>query len=102
MITSYPITTTTIETTISDHFTIIIKIPVPSVADQQKPMLLTRNLKNLKGDKSLNFFSLDQKLQKLLSSNELDMENITKTIMQSVDRFAPRNKITQIVAQMNG
>ena len=93
IITSYPINTMTISTTISDHFTVIGEIPVSSIAEQQKPNVLTRNLKNLKGDKALNFlFLLDQKLQKLLTSNELNMESIAKTIMLCVDRFAPEKQ----------
>ena len=84
----------------SDHYTMISQFP--SVLDQGRfvndEKIVVRNLQIIKAEKSLRFlFPLDQKLrmwEKLERENETSLENISKTIMLCVDRFAPEKAIT--------
>ena len=91
-ITTNEIETETLQTTISDHFTVSAQVS-HSLANKQHDPPCTKvwNLKNLKGEKALNFlFLLDQKLKKLpqhMNANDY-MDALAKTIMETVDKFA--------------
>ena len=95
VISSYPIETETIKITISDHFALEASIPLLSYNREDKTTYSPkkfRSLKNLKGEKALNFlFILDQKLKALDMNNNLDdtLESLIQIIMECVNRFAP-------------
>ena len=89
--------TETIKSTISDHFSVILKI-ADEKSENCKKMFKHRNLMNLKGDNSLNFlFILDQKLKKMPPDCDSDgqFSFISKTIMECVNRFAPEKEYCQ-------
>ena len=63
LITERTVNTETIQTTISDHFTVTAKIPAIWKESKSTKILLARTLNRLKGENALNFlFLLDQKL----------------------------------------
>ena len=86
--------TETLQTTISDHFT----ISAHNLSNEQHdpPCAKIQNLNNLKGQKALNFvFPLDQKLKKLpqhVNANNY-MNALAKTIMITVDKFALEKRV---------
>ena len=88
--------TETLQTTISDHFTVSAQVS-HNLANKQHdpPCTKVRNLKNFKGEKALNFlFLLDQNLKKLpqhLNANDY-MDALAKSIMETVDKFAPEKR----------
>ena len=80
--------------TISDHFTVSAQVS-HNLANKQHdpPCTKVRDLKNLKGEKALNFlFLLDQKLKKLPQHKNANdyMDALTKTNLGTVDKFAPK------------
>ena len=92
MITERTVNTETIQTTVSDYFTVTANIP--SIWKESKS---TRNLDMLKGESALNFlFLLDQKLKKLNKTSDVNaqMKEIPESIMASVDHFAPEKPRT--------
>ena len=63
LITERTVNTETIQTTISDHFTVTAKVPAIWKESKSRNIPLARNLNRLKGESALNFvFLLDQKL----------------------------------------
>ena len=98
VITSYQLKTETIQTTMSDHFTVLETIPgvffnEPVISEEK---IYRRDLRSIKGDKALNFlFLLDQKLKKLDQLDKLDIQKITETIMFCVDKFALEKETTK-------
>ena len=98
VITSYQVKTETIQTTMSDHFTVLGTIPgvffnEPVISEEK---IYRRDLRSIKGDQALNFlFLLDQKLKKLDQLDKLVFEKITETIMFCVDKFAPEKETTK-------
>ena len=99
VITRYQVKTETIQTTMSDHFTVLGRIPgvffnEPVISEEK---IYRRDLRSIKGDKALNFlFLLDQKLKKLDQLDKLDIEKITETIKFCVDELAPEKETTKI------
>ena len=92
MITERTVNTETIQTTVSDYFTVTANIP--SIWKESKS---TRNLDMLKGESALNFlFLLDQKPKKLNKTSDVNaqMKERPETIMASVDHFAPEKPRT--------
>lgn len=92
LITSYQVENKTIKSTISDHYSVMGEIPGILTAPELNEIRTTnvRNLKKIKGENSLNFlFLLDQKLKKLDPNCGHYVQNISKTTMECVDRFAP-------------
>ena len=97
MITERTVNTETIQTTISDHFTVTAYIPAIWKESKSTNIPLARKLNRLKGDSALNFlFLLDQKLKKLNKTPEVNAQMIEKSesIMACVDLFAPENPQT--------
>ena len=90
LLTSFPVKHETIKTTFSDQYTVVGEIHIDIKNSQQKQQFFfkTRNLKNIKGDKAVSFlFLLGQKLMKL--EENLTIDNISRTILDCVHRFAP-------------
>ena len=92
-ITQKSLETETIETTISDHYSVIAKFNSETTFSSRVTNIV-RFLEPFKSEKSLNFlFSFDQKLKDM----DFDMTTdvllvcISKTIMDFVDKFAPEN-----------
>ena len=91
LLTSFPVKHETIKTTFSDHYTVVgeIHIDTKNSQDTQQNYFKTRNLKNIKGDKAVNFlFLFDQKMMKL-HEEKLTNDNISRTILVCVDLFTP-------------
>ena len=91
-ITSYTTTNQTEKTTMSDHYSVLGEIPAvkTEVITTDDSIIRTRNLKNIKGDKALNFlFLLEQRLMKLDVNNLSYTEQISRCILECIDRFAP-------------
>ena len=87
--TSFSVKNETIKTTFNDHYTANGEIHIDTKSSQEKQQNVskTRNLKNIKGDKVVNFlFLLDQKQMKLEEEN-LTFDIICNTILDCVDRF---------------
>ena len=96
-ITQNEIVTQTLTTTISDHYTVLAKIPVP-VNDSKicEKSDISRSLNNLKGDRSLNFlFLLDQKLKSIPQTLPVGefVSQMIETITYCVDKFAPEKNV---------
>ena len=74
--------TESLKTTISDHYSVLLKIP-DAEKGRRDDILRSRNSKKLKGDSRLNFlFVLDQKLKKIPLN--LDIENLSTSIADSI------------------
>ena len=87
--------TDTIKTTISDHYSVILKLPESKNVESKKTMK-ARNMKKLKGENALNFlFVLYQKLKTISQNNAADIQfhEISRIIMECVDRFAPEREL---------
>ena len=70
-ISSNPTDTITLKTTISDHYTILGKIPLKyhKTNESVRPKVIMRDLRNIKNENALNFlFLLNHKLEKNLKS----------------------------------
>ena len=90
--------TQTIETTISDHFTVAASIPLTSRKSYKKELekKKVRKMKNLKGDNALNFlFLLDQKLKKIQSTSctEMRAQMMCEKTIEYLDKFAPEKGV---------
>ena len=97
LITERTVNTETIQTTISDHFTVTAKIPAIWKESKSTKILLARTLNRLKGENALNFlFLLDQKLKKLNETSDVNaqMKEISESIIACVDHFAPKKPRT--------
>ena len=97
MITESTVNTETIQTTISDHFTVTAKVPAIWKESKSTSIALARNLNMLKGESALNFlFLLDQKPKKLNETSDVkaQMKEISETIIACVDHFAPEKPRT--------
>ena len=87
-----PLQTETIQTTISDHYTLLAEIPLLENKNEHDIYVESRNLKKIKGPNALNFlFLLDQKLKGIDYNKKADEQLvfITENIMSTVNRFAP-------------
>ena len=104
ILTSYPINTMTIRKTISDRSTVIGEKLVSSIAEQQKPKLLTRNFKKAKRGEvvEIPIIIRSEIITKLMNSNELNMENIAKLSCNVFIDLHRRNNVTQNVNRVNG
>ena len=97
MITEGTVNTETIQTTISDHFTVTAKVPAIWKQSKNTNVPLARNLNRLKGESALNFLFLqDQKLKKMNETSDVNaqMKEISESIMACVDHFAPEKPRT--------
>ena len=89
LLTRCPVKNETIKTTFSGHYTIIgeIHIETKSFQENRQQFFKTRNRRNSKGDKAVNFlFPLDQKLMNLVEE-KLTTDIISRIILDYVDQF---------------
>ena len=90
---------TTIPTTISDHYTVTADIFIrgSSVLPQNTTAISKyRNLGEIKGEKAPNFlFLLQNKLQRIPDEVDINhkVELLAKTMMECVETFAPKKNI---------
>ena len=76
----------------SDHYTVLGEIPDVKyeVTAESHSKIRTRNLKNIKSDNALKFlFILKQRLMKLDENNLNYTEQISRYILECIERFAP-------------
>ena len=95
-ITSFQATHKTEKTTMSDHYTVLGEIPEVEIdaTTANQSNIFTRNLRNIKGDNTLKFlFLLEQKLLKLDANNMNFTEEISRCILECIDRFAPEKEM---------
>ena len=93
-ISSSPIDTITLKTTISDHCTIMGKIPLKYYKTNEsfRPKVKMRDLRNIKNKIALNFlFLLNHKLKKIpgYAPAEEQVVSITKSVRECLDKRAP-------------
>ena len=91
VITSFSVSTETVNTSFSDHYTVLGEIAVNFEKPEETiTHKFHRDLRNIKKEKALNFlFLLDQKLKNVKKEGVLDLNRIALTIMECVDKFAP-------------
>ena len=100
-ITSYQTVHQSEKTTMSDHYTVLGEIPDVKyeVTAESHCKIRTTNLKNIKGDNALKFlFILEQRLMKLDENNLNYTEQISKCILECIERFA---LVTEIKTKEN-
>ena len=93
-ISSSPTDTITLKTTISNHYTILGKIPLkyPKTNESFRPKVIMRDLENIKNENALNFlFLLNYKLKKVpeYAPAEEQVESITKSVREGIEKHAP-------------
>ena len=86
--------TITPKTTISDHFTILGKIPLKyhKTNETFRPRVMTRDLRIIKNENALNlYFLLNHKLKKIpeYAPAEEQVESIFKSVRECIDKHAP-------------
>ena len=91
VITSFSVATETVNTSFSDHYTVLGEITVSFEKTKENTTPnFWRILRKIKNEKPLNFlFLLDQKLKNIKKRSVLDLNQIALTIMECVDEFAP-------------
>ena len=91
VITSFSVSTETVITSFTDHYTVLGEIAVSFENTKEKTTpKIWRKLRNIKNEKVLNFlFLLDQKLKNIKRESVLDLNPLALTIMECVDKFAP-------------
>ena len=101
VITSYQVKTETIQTTMSDHFTVLGTIP--GVFFNEPVISEEKIYRRDKGDKALNFlFLLDQKLKKLDQLDKLDIEKSRKLSCSAWTNLHLKKKPPKLKNAMNG
>ena len=86
------------ETTFTDHFTIIAKTPLNPCVKEKEPDIVKpthRNLKAIKGESSLKFlFYLNHTLNKPHEYSSIDEKTsfLARTITEALHKFAPEEK----------
>ena len=93
-ISSSPTYTITLKTTISDHYTILGKIPLKNHKTNEsfRPKVIMRYLRNIKNENALNFlFLLNHKLRRIpeFAPTEEQVESIIKSVRECIDKHAP-------------
>ena len=94
--------TDTIETTISDHFTIMADLGIKTESNSDTNGYTFRNLRNLKNENAIKFlFYLNHELGKMNESALIDdkVEYLAKTIMRCVDKYAPQRKMNKLTSK---
>ena len=92
-ISSSPTDTITLKTTISDHYTILGKIPLKyhRTNESFRPKVKMCDLRNIKNEKASNFlFLLNHKLKKVSEfAPEEQIESIIESVGDCIDKHAP-------------
>ena len=93
-ISSSPTDTIALKTKISDHYTILGKIPLNynKTNESFRPKVAMRDLRNTKNENALNFlFQLNHKLKKIpdFAPAEEQLESIIKSVRECIDKHAP-------------
>ena len=104
-ISSSPTDTITLKTTISDHYTILGKIPLKYHKTNESfcPKVIMRDLRNIKNENALNFlFLLNHKLKRIpeYAPAEEHVESIIKSVRECIDKHAPE-KVNPISESTN-
>ena len=91
---SSPTDTITLKTTVSDHYTILVKIPLNyhKTNESFRPKVIIRDLRNIKNENALNFlFLLNHKRKKIpeYAPAEEQIESIIKSVRECTDKHAP-------------
>ena len=96
MISPNDILTEPIKTTISHHYSVLAKFTKTGRHEGTKEKHFVRNLKTIKGDGALKFlFLLDQKFKRISLDSLADdfIAQMSESIMECVDKFAPKQSI---------
>ena len=98
------IQTDTIETSISDHFTVMADLGIKLESNSDTNSYNFRNLKNIKNANAINFlFFLNDELGKINYSALIDdkVEYLAKTKMRCVDKYAPERKMNKLISKQS-